>query len=136
MNAGAVAVYFEPAAVIVVLALLGQVLELRARGRTSAAIKSLLGLAPKTARLLKDDGAEEDERHAVEHVAEVKRRLRARPAGILPFSLGRELLSGPGGVRGDILVRDVPDDVVAGTRAPERAWKSSAGARTPSLSPK
>ena len=46
---GGVGVYFEPAAVIVVLVLLGQVLELRARSRTSAAIKNLLGLAPKTA---------------------------------------------------------------------------------------
>src|SRR4029453_11431892 len=55
-----VAVYFEPAAVIVVLVLLGQVLELRARGRTSAAIRDLLGLAPKTARRLDASGAERD----------------------------------------------------------------------------
>jgi P-type Cu+ transporter len=55
-----VAVYFEPAAVIVVLVLLGQVLELRARSRTSAAIRGLLGLAPKTARRLEDDGTEQD----------------------------------------------------------------------------
>ena len=53
---GGVAVYFEPAAVIVVLVLLGQVLELRARSRTSAAIKNLLGLAPKTARRIERDG--------------------------------------------------------------------------------
>ena len=57
---GRVAVYFEPAAVIVVLVLLGQVLELRARSRTGAAIKSLLGLAPKTARRVDADGAERD----------------------------------------------------------------------------
>jgi len=52
--------YFESAAAITVLVLLGQVLEVRARGRTSAAIKQLLGLAPKTARRLRPDGAEED----------------------------------------------------------------------------
>jgi Cu+-exporting ATPase len=57
---GEVAVYFEAAAVITTLVLLGQVLELRARSRTSGAIKALLGLAPKTARRLRDDGSEED----------------------------------------------------------------------------
>jgi Cu+-exporting ATPase len=57
---GEVAVYFEAAAVIVTLVLLGQVLELRARSRTGAAIRALLGLAPKTARLVKEDGSEED----------------------------------------------------------------------------
>ena len=55
---GAVAVYFEAAAVITALVLLGQVLELRARSQTSAAIKLLLGLAPKSARLVKDNGEE------------------------------------------------------------------------------
>jgi len=57
---GEVAVYFEAAAVITTLVLLGQVLELRARSRTSGAIRALLGLAPKTARRLRDDGSEED----------------------------------------------------------------------------
>ncbi|MGZ8185418.1 MAG: copper-transporting P-type ATPase [Methylobacter sp.] len=57
---GAVAVYFEAAAVITALVLLGQVLELRARSRTSEAIKMLLGLAPKTARIHHDDGSEAD----------------------------------------------------------------------------
>lgn len=57
---GQVAVYFEAAAVIVTLVLLGQVLELRARSRTGAAIKALLGLAPKTARLVREDGTEVD----------------------------------------------------------------------------
>jgi Cu+-exporting ATPase len=57
---GSVGVYFEAAAVIVTLVLLGQVLELRARGQTSAAIKALLGLAPKTARRISEDGSEED----------------------------------------------------------------------------
>ncbi len=57
---GEVGVYFEAASVIVTLVLLGQVLELKARSRTGAAIKALLGLAPKTARRLRDDGSEED----------------------------------------------------------------------------
>jgi P-type Cu+ transporter len=57
---GGVAVYFEAAAVITTLVLLGQVLELRARSRTGAAIKALLGLAPKTARRIQEDGAEVD----------------------------------------------------------------------------
>jgi Cu+-exporting ATPase len=57
---GQVAVYFEAAAVIVTLVLLGQVLELRARSRTGAAIRALLGLAPKTARRVGEDGSEED----------------------------------------------------------------------------
>jgi len=57
---GEVAVYFEAAAVIVTLVLVGQIMELRARSRTGAAIRTLLGLAPKTARQLKADGSEED----------------------------------------------------------------------------
>ena len=57
---GTVPVYFEAAAVIMALVLLGQVMELRARSQTSAAIKLLLGLAPKTARIVRDDGKEED----------------------------------------------------------------------------
>jgi Cu+-exporting ATPase len=57
---GVVPVYFEASAVIVALVLLGQVLELRARSQTNAAIKLLLGLAPKTARIVRDDGREED----------------------------------------------------------------------------
>jgi P-type Cu+ transporter len=59
-EASQVAVYFEAAAVIVTLVLLGQVLELRARSQTGAAIRALLGLAPKTARRVRDDGREED----------------------------------------------------------------------------
>jgi len=57
---GTVAVYFEAAAVIVTLVLLGQVLELKARSQTSNAIRALLGLAPTTARIIRDDGSEED----------------------------------------------------------------------------
>ncbi len=78
---GAVATYFEAAAVITTLVLLGQVLELRARGRTSAAIKALLGLAPKTARRLRDDGREEDV--PLDEV-EVGDRLRVRPGEKVP----------------------------------------------------
>ena len=76
-----VAVYFEPAAVIVVLVLLGQVLELRARSRTSAAIRNLLGLAPKTARRVGEDGREED--IPLEHVHPGD-RLRVRPGERVP----------------------------------------------------
>src|SRR5690625_7009209 len=60
MSMGRVSVYFEAAVVIISLTLLGQMLELRARSKTSAAIKSLLGLAPKTARRINKDGTEED----------------------------------------------------------------------------
>jgi len=78
---GNVPVYFEAAAVIVTLVLLGQVLELRARGRTSAAIKALLGLAPKTARRIGADGQEED--IPLEHV-HAGDRLRVRPGERVP----------------------------------------------------
>jgi Cu+-exporting ATPase len=57
---GAVATYFDTAAVVTVLVLLGQVLEIRARGRTSGAVRKLLGLAPKTARVIRPGGKEED----------------------------------------------------------------------------
>ena len=78
---GEVAIYFEPAAVIVVLVLLGQVLELRARSRTSTAIRNLLGLAPKTARRVERDGTEHD--LPLEHV-HVGDRLRVRPGERVP----------------------------------------------------
>ncbi len=78
---GRVGVYFEAAVVIVSLTLLGQVLELRARSATSAAIKALLGLAPKTARRLRDDGTEEDVPLAHVHVGD---RLRVRPGEKVP----------------------------------------------------
>jgi Cu+-exporting ATPase len=78
---GQVGVYFEPAAVIVVLVLLGQVLELRARSRTSSAIRGLLGLAPKAARKIEGDGAEHDV--PLEHV-HVGDRLRVRPGERIP----------------------------------------------------
>jgi len=78
---GAVAVYFEAAAVITVLVLLGQVLELKAREQTSGAIKALLNLAPKRARRVGSDGNDEDV--ALEDVA-VGDRLRARPGESIP----------------------------------------------------
>ncbi|MBN8987612.1 MAG: heavy metal translocating P-type ATPase [Rhizobiales bacterium] len=80
-HGGAVAVYFESAAVITVLVLLGQVLELRAREATSGAIKALLQLAPKTARRVGDDGAD----HEVEiDSLTVGDRLRVRPGEKVP----------------------------------------------------
>jgi P-type Cu+ transporter len=78
---GAVAVYFEAAAVITVLVLLGQVLELRAREQTSGAIKALLDLAPKTARRVRADGS--DEEVALDTV-NVGDRLRVRPGEKVP----------------------------------------------------
>jgi Cu+-exporting ATPase len=81
MAGGQVPVYFEAAAVITALVLLGQVLELRARSRTSAAIRMLLGLAPKTARVVREDGAEED--IPLEQVKPGD-RLRVRPGEKIP----------------------------------------------------
>lgn len=78
---GPISVYFEAAAVIVSLTLLGQILELRARSQTSAAIKSLLGLAPKTARRIGVDGGEEDIPLTHVHVGDA---LRVRPGEKVP----------------------------------------------------
>jgi P-type Cu+ transporter len=78
---GAVAVYFEAAAVITVLVLLGQVLELRAREQTSGAIRALLDLAPKTARRIRADGR--DEEVSLDAIA-VGDRLRVRPGEKVP----------------------------------------------------
>ncbi len=78
---GTVAVYFEAAAMITTLVLLGQVLELRARGRTGAAIQALLGLAPRTARKVFDDGSERDV--PLEQIV-VGDRLRVRPGEKVP----------------------------------------------------
>ncbi|MCK6530360.1 copper-translocating P-type ATPase [Myxococcota bacterium] len=80
-EAGTVGTYFEAAAVIVTLVLLGQVLELRARGRTGAAIRALLGMAPRTARLLRDDGGEEDV--PIERIRPGD-RVRVRPGEKVP----------------------------------------------------
>ncbi|MFH2053017.1 MAG: heavy metal translocating P-type ATPase [bacterium] len=81
-HGGGVAVYFEAAAVITTLVLLGQVLELRARRRTGTAIKALLGLAAKTARLIRPDGSEEDVPLAEIAVGD---RLRVRPGEKVPI---------------------------------------------------
>jgi len=78
---GRIGVYFEAAAVIVSLTLLGQMLELRARSKTSAAIKSLLGLTPKTARRIRPDGGEEDVPLTHVHVGDI---LRVRPGEKVP----------------------------------------------------
>ena len=80
-EAGEVAVYFEAAAVIVTLILLGQVLELRARSQTNAAIKKLLGMAATSARRLRDDGTEED---VPLDAVQVGDRLRVRPGEKVP----------------------------------------------------
>ncbi len=78
---GQVAVYFEAAAVITVLVLLGQVLELKARGRTSTAIRLLLSMAPKHARVVREDGREEDIRLEAVQPGD---RLRVRPGEKVP----------------------------------------------------
>ena len=87
MMDGRIGVYFEAAAVIISLTLLGQILELKARSQTSAAIRSLLGLAPKTARRLNADGSEEDIPLSHVHVGD---RLRVRPGEKVPVD-GRVL---------------------------------------------
>ena len=81
LSMGRVAVYFEATAVIISLTLLGQVLELKARSKTSAAIKSLLGLAPKTARRVNADGTEQDVPLTHVHVGDT---LRVRPGEKVP----------------------------------------------------
>ncbi|MDO9286697.1 MAG: heavy metal translocating P-type ATPase [Aquabacterium sp.] len=81
VSMGRVAVYFEAAAVIISLTLLGQILELKARSQTSAAIKSLLGLAPKTARRIAADGSESDVPLSHVHVGDL---LRVRPGEKVP----------------------------------------------------
>ncbi|HEX2817123.1 MAG TPA: copper-translocating P-type ATPase, partial [Phenylobacterium sp.] len=86
---GSVPVYFEAAAVITVLVLLGQVLELGARERTGGAIKALLNLAPKTARRIRDDGADEEVTLDLIHVGD---RLRVRPGEKVPVD--GELIEG------------------------------------------
>lgn len=86
---GSVAVYFEAAAVITVLVLLGQVLELRAREQTGGAIRALLDLVPKTARRLREDGTDEDIALDAVHVGD---RLRVRPGETVPVD--GELIEG------------------------------------------
>jgi Cu+-exporting ATPase len=81
MEDGSVAVYFEAAAMITTLVLLGQVMELRARSQTGAAIRALLGLAPKTARRIGTDGSEADVALEAIHPGD---RLRVRPGEKVP----------------------------------------------------
>jgi Cu+-exporting ATPase len=90
---GEVGLYFEAASVIVTLVLLGQVLELKARGQTSAAIKGLLGLAPKTARKIFPDGSEEDVPLETIHVGD---KFRVRPGEKIPVD--GQVLSGSSSV--------------------------------------
>lgn len=90
---GIVPVYFEAASVIIALVLLGQVLELNARSQTNSAIKLLMGLAPKTARIMREDGSEED--IPLEHVG-VGDHLRVRPGEKIPVD--GEVIEGEGNV--------------------------------------
>jgi Cu+-exporting ATPase len=109
---GQVDVYFEAAAVIVALVLLGQVLELRARERTSGAIKALLGLAPKTAWRVRDDGA--DEEVPLEDI-QVGDRLRVRPGDKIPVD--GEVLEGRSTVDESMLTGEpVPVEKTQGER--------------------
>jgi P-type Cu+ transporter len=80
-HGGAVSIYFEAAAAITTLVLMGQVLELRARHQTSSAIKALLGLVPKTARVVRDDGSEDD---VPLQEVKVSDRIRVRPGEKVP----------------------------------------------------
>ena len=114
---GAVSVYFEAAAVVIVLVLLGQVLELRAREKTSGSIRALLDLSPATARRLDEQGNEEDV--ALEQVA-VGDRLRVRPGDKVP--LDGEILEGRSNVDESMVTgeplaasRTVGDQVVGGS---------------------
>ena len=111
-HSGEAAVYFEAAAVITTLVLLGQVLELRARSQTSSAIKALLGLAPKTARRLRDDGSEED--IPLEHV-QPGDRLRIRPGEKVPVD--GVVLEGESAVDESMITGEpVPVEKVRGSR--------------------
>jgi Cu+-exporting ATPase len=109
---GAVAVYFEAAAVITVLVLLGQVLELRARERTSVAIRALLDLAPKTARRVREDGG--DEEVTLDRVHEGD-RLRVRPGERVPVD--GEVLEGASAVDESMVTGEaLPVEKTAGGR--------------------
>ncbi len=114
---GSVAVYFEAAAVITVLVLLGQVLELRARERTSGAIRSLLDMSPKTARRIAPDGTDEDV--SLDQVV-VGNRLRVRPGERVPVD--GEIVEGRSAIDESMVTgksmpvtRSVGDKVIGGT---------------------
>ena len=109
---GMVGVYFEAATVIIALALLGEWLELAARGRTSAAIRELLGLAPKTARRISSDGVEEDV--SIESLV-VGDRVRVRPGEKIPVD--GVVLSGESSIDESMLTGEpIPADKKAGDR--------------------
>lgn len=109
---GRVAVYFEAAAIIVSLTLLGQMLELRARSSTSAALRALLGLAPKTARRVRDDSTEEDIPLTHVHVGD---RLRVRPGEKIPVD--GEVLEGRSNVDESMLTGEpMPVEKAAGAK--------------------
>jgi len=109
---GTVAVYFDAAAGITTLVLLGQVLELRARSQTSSAIKALLGLAPKTARLVREDGSEEDVPLDRVHPGD---RLRVRPGEKVPVD--GEVLDGSSFVDESMVTGEpTPVEKAAGAR--------------------
>jgi Cu+-exporting ATPase len=114
---GRVPVYFEAAAVITVLVLLGQVLELRARERTSGAIRALLDLTPKTARRVRPDGTDEDVGLDLVHVGD---RLRVRPGEKVPVD--GELIEGRASIDESLLTgesmpvtREPGESVIAGS---------------------
>ncbi|RIJ20784.1 copper-translocating P-type ATPase [Henriciella barbarensis] len=111
-HGGNVAVYYEAAAVIVTLVLLGQVLELRARSATSGAIRALLELAPATARRIADDGSEQDV-----NLADVKSgdKLRVRPGEKIPVD--GEVVDGHGSVDESMVTGEpLPVEKTAGAR--------------------
>jgi len=109
---GRVGVYYEAAAVIVTLVLLGQVLELRARSRTGSAIRALLGLAPKIARRIRPDGTEEDVPLGDVHVGD---RLRVRPGEKIPVD--GAILEGRSSVDESMVTGEpIPAEKVAGDR--------------------
>ena len=109
---GLAAVYFEAAAVITTLVLLGQVLELRARSRTNAAIKMLLGLAPKTARIVRTDGTEEDIPLAQVQPGDA---LRVRPGEKVPVD--GVVMEGAGAVDESMVTGEpIPVEKAAGAR--------------------
>ncbi len=109
---GRVAVYFEAAAIIVSLTLMGQILELKARSSTSAALKALLGLAPKTARRLRADGTDEDIPLTHVHVGD---RLRVRPGEKVPVD--GEVIEGRSSVDESMLTGEpIPVEKVVGAK--------------------
>ena len=112
MHGGRVEAYFEAAAVIVTLVLLGQVMELRARSSTNSAIRALLGLAPKTARRFRSDGAEEDV--PLDQVM-VGDRLRVRPGEKVPVD--GIVLEGQSSVDESMVSGEpIPVEKIAGSR--------------------